>query len=54
MSVAAPVRRHLESATEWSGGVGGNIVNLGGLPGYPESQALSINDEGASGGKSSV
>ena len=31
------------SATEWSGG---NIIKLGGLPGYASSSATAINDKG--------
>ena len=33
----------LDYATEWSGG---NVINLGGLPGYTKSQARGINNAG--------
>jgi probable HAF family extracellular repeat protein len=35
-----------EVATEWSGGIRGSIINLGGLPGFTDSAARSINDNG--------
>lgn len=38
-------------ATEWSGG---SIINLGGLPGSPDSAAFSINDRGHVVGWSSI
>jgi probable HAF family extracellular repeat protein len=33
-------------ATEWSGVIGGSIINLGGLPGFDSSLAQGINDAG--------
>jgi uncharacterized membrane protein len=35
-----------EIATEWSGGIGGSIINLEGLPGSTSSFAASINNAG--------
>jgi uncharacterized membrane protein len=39
-------------ATEWSGGVGGSIINLGALPGFTDSFARGINDAGQAVGSS--
>ena len=40
------------SATEWSGGIGGSIINLGGLSGSTSSEAADINDIGQAVGYS--
>ena len=43
-----------EVATEWSGGIGDSIINLGGAPGFTNSAARSINDAGQAVGDSST
>jgi uncharacterized membrane protein len=44
--VGYSIAGNVQYATEWTGSVGGSIINLGGLPGFTQSVAYGINDAG--------